>query len=318
MKTKLHQNGKKWTVWPADQDAGDDDIWHDAADPGSAMARAAWSDWFDGSRWCQSCAGTGISPTWDGTARLDPCLTCNGTGAPAPENRTEPNNRAFSRLARRPEEFGSYERRLCSSDTREGKFRWKSYRRFGNLLQAIHEAAHAVADVRMGFGCAKVTLDPDGTYEGCAEAKESHPERFPEKNILSLLVGCAAEMHLGIPDESARWDARYDFDRARPLLAACAESEADGLAKAIAFATANWKAIWLVSQALIARRTLTGDEVERLLEVADGTRDDAALAPLSPPRLAVHPGITLDELAVHPGITLDELDQIRWAKNSER
>ena len=85
-------------------------------------------------------------------------------------------------------------------------------------LRAFHEAAHAVADVRFGFGCKETSLESDGLYDGFTTSVEQHPDRFQDRYLVSLLVGYAAELRLGSDEETARREARHDFRAAAPIL----------------------------------------------------------------------------------------------------
>lgn len=145
---------------------------------------------------------------------------------------------------------------------------------------AFHEAGHAVADCRFGFVCGVVSIEPRpglGT-RGHATCLYEH-EGTDDDVILALLAGYAAAVRSGEDSDDAKEGASSDFERALEILARSERTElASHLERAEAFVRDNWTAIERVAVELIEWRTIDGQELEVVLDVADGNATDADLA----------------------------------------
>jgi len=144
---------------------------------------------------------------------------------------------------------------------------------------AIHEAAHAVALVRLGFGCSEVSLDErHGELSGRAEfdGELSEGAESLKRIVTVYFVGCAAEVHARFSTERAIENARLDFGYAEPYRKRLGRAGAETYCfrRATNFVWKHWNAILLVARELAAHRQLGGLEVELLLDVADGNAPD--------------------------------------------
>lgn len=190
-------------------------------------------------------------------------------------------------------------------------------KKLGSMTQretAYHEAAHAVADVRFGFGCSNVTIMPDRETRGCATpydagihqltvvsfegaeelVEDLDPEKA-EKLIIAMLAGYIA--HGWTPNrrntpkqrKRARLGADADFKSARGVLYDMDASDPDEMGRRRTlipylkltrqFVRKEWSAIEAVAKELLQRQKLDGDEVETIIAIVDGeaTTEDLAL-----------------------------------------
>jgi hypothetical protein len=168
-----------------------------------------------------------------------------------------------------------------------------------NRLIALHEAAHAVADVTFRHNLRYVVLRPRAKWrdgwalsrsrklfvrqvDGTARRRWSrqHIMRAAEKHVISILVGFAA-MTFADPSWSVNGD-EDDFFGAFELVAKVygddeAEGEYDRLWEAADnFVRRHWLAISAVGESLLERETLTGHEVRRIMEAAKETEQEGS------------------------------------------
>lgn len=153
---------------------------------------------------------------------------------------------------------------------------------------AFHEAAHAVAQYRFGFTCAKVTIVPDEDRETLGSASrmdsweswEEVPEDVCHGFIIMCLAGFATGLHLA-PDqrEAHLQQANSDFAKAARLLRLMeemGESDPDDaipdrwIEETSVFVDREWRAITAVAEALLQLETLEYIELELLVDAVDG------------------------------------------------
>lgn len=153
-------------------------------------------------------------------------------------------------------------------------------------IVVYHEAAHTVADARLGFTPRKVTVRPN-LAAGTAGSAVAHDgwksQEEGERYLITLYAGYAAELHLHVDPELGRAHANDDFYLAIDPLSKLKVEEATFIAKALDFVRQpkNWAAICLVARDLLVRLELHGDEVELLVAISDGDREaERALASL--------------------------------------
>lgn len=149
---------------------------------------------------------------------------------------------------------------------------------------AFHEAGHAVADVRGEFIPTHVTIEPNDSRLGASGSAYGWDDtESARKFLVSLCAGLAADLELGGDEESARGGANNDLERAEEILEHLAEGTLEtwiDAARLFVREPNNWKAIELVAEELLDRGRMLGEEVEILVELADGavTEDEAARA----------------------------------------
>ena len=147
------------------------------------------------------------------------------------------------------------------------------------ILNAYHEAAHAVANHRLCFLFDEVTVERDGDSEGhvldvddpeeWAAFFDRSIEEYRASRTIQMLAGYAVEIEFGIRADLARDHARCDFEDAREVGALNEANEAEWIAKAAGFVRENMRAIGIVADALIKHRTLRADDVSELVRMAD-------------------------------------------------
>ncbi|MBI5535582.1 MAG: hypothetical protein HY898_22825 [Deltaproteobacteria bacterium] len=147
---------------------------------------------------------------------------------------------------------------------------------------ALHEAGHAVANVRFGFGCESLGIQPDAWHckSGPMQPQHEWDAETRDRRMVVRLAGYAATIILGrLDDSGARAFAGADLDRARRDLRAQhdgaddVEAELDAqLDQALVFVSEarNRLAIAALAQELLKRTTLDGAEVEAIIARADG------------------------------------------------
>ncbi|MBK8994617.1 MAG: hypothetical protein IPM35_02550 [Myxococcales bacterium] len=147
----------------------------------------------------------------------------------------------------------------------------------GESKTAFHEAGHAVADCRLGFVCGIVSIEPrPGTRGHAVHLSEDGSD---DDLIIALLAGYAAAVRAGGDPVQEKEGAWSDFERASEILERTGRTDlAPHLARAETFVRDNWSAIERVAAELIEWRTIEGQELEVVLEVADGNATDADLA----------------------------------------
>jgi ATP-dependent Zn protease len=151
---------------------------------------------------------------------------------------------------------------------------------------AYHEAGHAVANVRFQFQCDEASITPGKHWLGYARSVEGGEEYDPntkmfdkaraKNSVVSFLAGYAAEIEYKPASKShAKIGAATDFARAADILGKLGPGPVFNscLAKAREFVKKNWKAIEIVARELLEVKTLDGESIERIVEIADGKED---------------------------------------------
>ena len=151
-----------------------------------------------------------------------------------------------------------------------------------NFAIALHEAGHAIAAVRLGFEVTRVTIEPNEEFSGRCEIVDSMflDLRAVKHGQLFLLAGHATDLANGVPLELAREIAEADRWFARTVRTQLGlRRERPWLARARRFVRdpANHRAIELLASVLFFCHTLDGNDVGRVVRVADGT-DEVATA----------------------------------------
>jgi hypothetical protein len=155
-------------------------------------------------------------------------------------------------------------------------------RRPSDKLDALHEAAHAVALVRYGFGCTCASIRNSRDNFGHAgvlvewsrakSRRTAHAVRSAKRYAVMCLAAYAAERRLRVPEGLAWAHAALDLKDAKKALAFAGWSTEAGkrAAKRFVERPANWRAINTVARELVKRRELDGVEVAILIDIADG------------------------------------------------
>lgn len=139
---------------------------------------------------------------------------------------------------------------------------------------ALHEAAHAVADIVKGVPILRVTLEPTPTSLAHVRPAVRADSIEMSDWVFSLAAGAAAERKA--TGQAALGDEN-DLSQARLLIAAIAGTDVDapqvterlrtyGIL-ADAFVALNWKWIERTADRLQRRRSLTGAEVADCMDV---------------------------------------------------
>ncbi len=158
-------------------------------------------------------------------------------------------------------------RRRAPSRTRIKRIGWRG-------LVAHHESAHAVANCRFGFDLYGVSVvqheDALGATSGSGGL--GYDLETAKGRVTSLLAGYAANLRNGAAEPRARAGAQEDFEAAEELYGFLQIDEAQAIDWAEAFVEEpkNWRAIEEIAEQLLARKRLDGEEVEIMVEVADG------------------------------------------------
>ena len=149
-----------------------------------------------------------------------------------------------------------------------------------DALVAHHEAGHAVLAIVFGRRVQRVTIEPGEGHEGFSKSTlgfghavgwDTSPRmrRRVEEQIRILLAGGIAQRRMA--PRSSKWAESDDRHRAVDLVLRLASPgrEAGTYMKLLRIQTEQavereWPTICAVAEALIARRTLTGDDVKEL------------------------------------------------------
>lgn len=132
---------------------------------------------------------------------------------------------------------------------------------------AIHEAAHAVADITFGHDFGIVTIIPSNGNAGVSQAVESwEDEDGARKWIISLLAGQAAEMRAGLQTgERIRFGASSDRREVRRVLQFTEWTMREAEQATARFVYRNWRQIRAVAKELFKYRKLDQFEIEMIL-----------------------------------------------------
>jgi len=158
-----------------------------------------------------------------------------------------------------------------------------------DLTTAIHEAGHAVAFYRL-FGDSwrighTVSIKPeDGTaghhaaedlsFDGDDELTPDQRQMF-ENEAIYACAGYAAVVAAGYPEDEAENGCWSDFESAEK----CSDKPLDEIKReAVLLMQNNTQAVNRIVEELLKRKSLEFDEVEILIDVADGsaTEEDYA------------------------------------------
>jgi ATP-dependent Zn protease len=146
----------------------------------------------------------------------------------------------------------------------------------GDVATALHESGHAVAHVRLGIIQSSVTIVERGGALGCATAEGVEHVRDAAaavKQVIAYGSGYAALMAAGHDEESAKEGADRDFAKAEGLIARFLSGDlTEWMARAVAMMREprNVNAVTVVSDWLLREKTLDGDVIDLLVDLADG------------------------------------------------
>ena len=141
---------------------------------------------------------------------------------------------------------------------------------------AIHEAGHAVAQVRLEILQGRATIKPTTDLLGSVVAEgENHvySKNDAISQVLALYAGYAALVANGHNEDAARDGAGDDFDKANHLIESWELGNRDDwLLKAINMMKEpkNIKAVKRIANELLDQETVDGDTLDILVDVADG------------------------------------------------
>jgi hypothetical protein len=154
-----------------------------------------------------------------------------------------------------------------------------------DVIRAHHEAGHCVVLWRLGYGVKQVTIEPTDGLLAFTEARETASTSHPHPHVRRFFVEQAAlYLHAGnvaarlLRPEVSLAHAKSDHDTIHDLMF---RVEDDGAAHAAwcmhlwqrAYTLLAWPGQWYLvvglARQLLQYRRLSGEEVERYLEVAD-------------------------------------------------
>jgi hypothetical protein len=160
-------------------------------------------------------------------------------------------------------------------------------------ITAFHEAAHAVAQTRLGFTCLQVMIDRRGLagiashYDDDmafatlgADGVYTIPEQASRDMLTTLYAGYCSAIEAGDDEAAARIAAEDDFADADERREKINVSEEEGIAAAVALVREpkNWHAIEAVAAELMIHEQLDCDEISILIDIADGETEPEGLA----------------------------------------
>lgn len=134
-----------------------------------------------------------------------------------------------------------------------------------DVQKAVHEGGHVLVHLRLDrryFPESHVTIDPPA---GVKRLPRTLPPDF-ERHAVFAVAGFVAERLHGVPFEYARLGAETDFRSLRskrPLIAIVRD------ARALLKHPENVRALEAIVAALLERRTLSLDEVARIVRASD-------------------------------------------------
>ena len=145
-------------------------------------------------------------------------------------------------------------------------------------LTALHEAGHAVLQCRLlpELYIGDVTIVADALNLGVCYGEDLGVDEDAEmvrKHVIVLCAGYAAELVSGAEEGSARIGARFDLSAAQEYCDRWRLGLVDEFIKSAMAEVSdsdNRNAIMRVAAELQLRRTLSGDVIELLIQVADG------------------------------------------------
>lgn len=148
---------------------------------------------------------------------------------------------------------------------------------------AIHEAGHAVSQLRMGFGQGEVSIIPNEEEARWGRAVGEGPQHcWNEEQARGMLIGlCAgygAVKANGYTDEDAESGCCDDFEKAEEMARFWFPGSKleQWKQEAVEFISRpdNLRAVVLVAAELERRGVLEGEHAEILIELADGACTD--------------------------------------------
>lgn len=145
-------------------------------------------------------------------------------------------------------------------------------------LTALHEAGHAVAHVRLEIQQGRATIVPDDQNAGAVSAEgveHVYSAEAATPMVEAYCAGYAALVAAGYSEELAAAGAGNDFANAELLIE---QWNLGGdlqhwklRAVELMGTPANRRAVELVAEHLVAHRTLDGDYLDLLVDLADGS-----------------------------------------------
>ncbi|MGW8311123.1 MAG: hypothetical protein ACWGNB_08680 [Thiogranum sp.] len=151
---------------------------------------------------------------------------------------------------------------------------------------AIHEAGHAIAHYRLDIFQGNVSIEPDPKKNTLgrltAEGEEDVWTREDaQSQVLALYGGYAALLAAGYPQDVAERVARSDFETAEQLIKSWELGTPDEWqTKSIELMAqpGNVAAVRRLADQLLQDRTVDGQLIDVLIDVADGKITEAELA----------------------------------------
>jgi len=163
-----------------------------------------------------------------------------------------------------------------------------------------HEGGHAVALMRFGFGCGRVTIIENQKENAAGSTNPMECADYDDMDqtgltnyVIALLAGYAAAVeHNPTGKKEAALGASSDFEKAKDLLRRLGlrRDLRPWLVKARQFVRQEWRAIEMIAQEVLDLNTLDDAEVELILGYVDG--DAEALVHLGQHRLLMGRGPT--------------------------
>ena len=158
---------------------------------------------------------------------------------------------------------------------------------------AYHEAGHAVADMVLGHGVARVSIVPDPEqWIGGASLQCDGDDMTPEGMadlVVALYAGAEAERCVRPKDgdnfKVIKGGASSDDDKAEEYLSHCRESSDELRAKAAQLVAEHWGFVELVVGELLEFHVLDYEEVDHLHDEYKGEGAYIKISPLAYYRL---------------------------------
>ena len=149
-------------------------------------------------------------------------------------------------------------------------------------MTALHEAAHAVAHLRLHqrLYLGKVTIVPDHETAGLGQFEELTSESEDDwgKEVVVLCAGYAAQLMVGDDPKRARLGASSDLEKAEQIILGWglpALIHHINTATKLLEVAENRRAVDRIAAELLEHDTLDSDDVEILLMIADGEASEA-------------------------------------------